>query len=702
VKYFPIHNRINLLLYTTGFIFLVLLLRLYLTTSNQEKLILKESEIQFQNEINALIANKQETLNQVAYDYTFWNEFVTQLSSPDTAWYANNITTILKSFRIDYVAVYDSSFHLIHEVSVPSVTSRAFATEEILNKIKEARLLDFFLVKPEGLFDVSTASVHPDDDPTHMLTRPRGYLILAKNWTPFLTSSESRLSGTIATLKLAVDSIEDKGEYLTTANVPLHDWNKREFAHIAFKRSSNLLKLYRSTSLYMIFTMLISIIITWLVINFTFRMWVTKPLRLVTSILKSEDPYHVSELKQCPGEFKQIGMLFNDFVAQKKELILAKEKAEESELLKSAFLANMSHEIRTPMNGILGFAELLKEPKLSGEEQKQYIGIIEESGKRMLSIINDIILISKVEAGHVEVVTSETIINDQIKYIYTFFKHEAESKGVKLIYKTGLSDLESNVLTDREKLFAILTNLVKNAIKFTNSGFIEIGYERKGKFLEFFVKDTGVGIRKDKREMIFERFRQVSESLSRNYEGAGLGLAISKAFVEIMGGRIWVESELGEGSSFFFAIPFVQQKIVKTTLFTNELNKWEKLNISGLKIVIAEDDATSYLFLSKLIKSIGGEILKVTTGTDAVDVCRKNPDIDLVLMDIQMPEMNGYEATRRIREFNKSLVIIAQTALSLKGERERALAAGCTDYLAKPFSVIEFNELIRKYFENQV
>jgi signal transduction histidine kinase/CheY-like chemotaxis protein len=702
MKLFPIHYRINLLLYATGLFFLVLLFRLYLTTDNQEKLILKESELQFQNEINALITNKQETLNQVAYDYTFWNEFVNQLNLPDTAWYTNNITTILKSFRVDYVAVYDSSFHLIHEVSSPSVTSRGFATEEILNRIKEVRLLDFFLVKPEGLFDISAASIHPDNDPTHMLTRPSGYLILAKNWTSLIASSDIRLGGAIAALKLGADTIADKGEYLTTAAVRLNDWNKRVFAHITFTRSSNLLKLYRNSSFYMIFTMLISIIITWFVINFTFRRWVTKPLKLVTSILKSEDTSHVNELKQCPGEFKQIGMLFSDFMDQKKELLLAKEKAEESELLKSAFLANMSHEIRTPMNGILGFVELLKEPKLSGEEQQQYIGIIEESGKRMLNIINDIICISKVEAGHVEVVTSETIINDQMRYIYTFFKPEADSKGIKLIYKTGLSDLESNVWTDREKLYAILTNLVKNAIKFTNSGFIEFGYERKGKFLEFFVKDTGVGIRQDKREMIFERFRQVSESLSRNYEGAGLGLAISKAFVEIMGGRIWVESELGEGSSFFFAIPFIEQKIVRTTPFTNELNMWDKLNISGLKIVIAEDDATSYLFLSKLIKSMGGEILKVMTGTDAVGVCRKNPDVDLVLMDIQMSEMNGYEATRRIREFNKNLVIIAQTALGLKGERERAMAAGCTDFLTKPFSMIEFNELIRKYFKAQV
>ncbi len=702
MKLFLIHNRINLLLYITGFIFLALLFRLYITTVNQEKLILKESEQQFQNEINALITNKQETLNQVVYDYTFWNEFVNQVSFPDTAWYTNNITTILKSFRVDYVAVYDSSFHLIHEVALPSVTSRSFVSEEILNRIKEVRLLDFFQIKPEGLFDVSSASIHPDNDPTHKLTRPRGYLVLAKNWTSLIASSDIRLGGAIATLKQGTDTIADKGEYQTTVSVPLHGWDKREIGRINFTRASNLLKLYRYSSFYMIFTMLISIIITWFVINFTFRRWVTKPLKLVTSILQSEDISHVDELKQCPGEFKQIGMLFSDFVDQKKELFRAKEKAEESELLKSAFLANMSHEIRTPMNGILGFVELLKEPKLSGEEQKQYIGIIEESGKRMLNIINDIICISKVEAGHVEVVNAETIINDQIKYIYTFFKPEADSKGVKLIYKTGLSDLESNVWTDREKLYAILTNLVKNAIKFTNSGFIEIGYERKGKFLEFFVKDTGVGIRQDKREMIFERFRQVSESLSRNYEGAGLGLAISKAFVEIMGGKIWVESELGEGSSFFFAIPFVQQKNAKTQSATNELNNWEKLNVRGLKIVIAEDDTISDLFLSKLIKTIGREVLKVKTGTDAVDVCRKNPDIDLVLMDIQMPEMDGYEATRKIREFNKNLVIIVQTALSIKGERERAEAAGCTDFLSKPFSITEFNELIRKYFEIQV
>ena len=204
---------------------------------------------------------------------------------------------------------------------------------------------------------------------------------------------------------------------------------------------------------------------------------------------------------------------------KKTELRLAKEKAEESDLLKSAFLANMSHEIRTPMNGILGFVELLKEPILTGEELHEYISIIEQSGKRMLNIINDIISISKIEAGQTEVVTSETNINDQIKYIYTFFKPEAERKGVKLFYKTRLSDPKAIAKTDREKIYAVYTNLVKNAIKFTNRGFVELGYEKKGKSLEFYVRDTGVGIRQDQQDIIFERFRQASESLSRGYEG---------------------------------------------------------------------------------------------------------------------------------------------------------------------------------------
>jgi len=250
------------------------------------------------------------------------------------------------------------------------------------------------------------------------------------------------------------------------------------------------------------------------------------------------------------------------------ELIAAKGKAEESDRLKSAFLANMSHEIRTPMNGILGFTELLKEPELSGENQKYYIDIIEKSGLRLLNIINNIIDISKIESGLMNISISETNIKEQMEYIYTFFKPEVERKGIHIFCNTSLSVKEAIIKTDREKIYAILTNLVKNAIKFTNTGYIEIGYNLVGRqhaaSLQFFVKDTGVGIPPEQIEMVFERFRQANETLNKRYEGAGLGLAISKAYVEMLGGKIWVESELGKGSTIYFTIPYSAESEEKT------------------------------------------------------------------------------------------------------------------------------------------
>ncbi len=239
-----------------------------------------------------------------------------------------------------------------------------------------------------------------------------------------------------------------------------------------------------------------------------------------------------------------------------KQLIIAKEQAEESDRLKSAFLANMSHEIRTPMNGILGFAELLKTPKIRTDKKNMYIDIIEKSGERMLNIINDIIDISKIESGLLELEIGDSNINEQIKYIYTFLKPEAEGKGIKFNYTNALDSQKSIVKTDREKVFAILTNLVKNAIKYTNNGSIELGYCLKNGMLEFYVKDTGIGIPKDRKEAIFERFIQADISDEMALQGVGLGLSISKSYVEILGGSIWVESEVGIGSTFYFTLPY--------------------------------------------------------------------------------------------------------------------------------------------------
>ena len=382
----------------------------------------------------------------------------------------------------------------------------------------------------------------------------------------------------------------------------------------------------------------------------------------------------------------------------KEDLVIAKDHAEESDRLKSAFLSNMSHEIRTPMNGILGFAELLKEPNLTGAEQQKYIRIIEKSGARMLNIINDIINISKVEAGQMETSVSETNVNEQVEFIYNFFRPEAEQKGLEFSYQNALPHNEAVISTDREKLYAILTNIVKNAIKFTQAGSVEIGYEKKGNNLEFFIKDTGEGIGPGQKAIIFQRFRQGSDLTNRYNEGAGLGLSISKAFVEMLDGKIWVESQAGKGSVFYFSVPYRHQaaeRITKKDFVAED----EQNQCSKLKILVAEDDETSEFFIATLVKKICQEVYFVKTGEEAIEACHQHPEIDLVLMDIRMPILDGYEATRQIRKFNNQVVIIAQTAYGLAGEKEKAMQAGCNDYISKPINRILLLSLIQKYFK---
>jgi len=386
------------------------------------------------------------------------------------------------------------------------------------------------------------------------------------------------------------------------------------------------------------------------------------------------------------------------------DLTVSKEKAEESDMLKSAFLANMSHEIRTPMNGILGFSELLKTPGLTGTEQHIYIDIIEKSGKRMLNIINDIIDISKIEAGLMKIDLAETNINEQIEYIYTFFKPEMEAKGLMHAFRNSLPAKMAIIKTDREKLYAILVNLVKNAIKYTEKGTIEFGYTSKDSLsklteLQFYVRDTGIGIPKDRIEAIFERFIQADIPDKMARQGAGLGLTIAKSYVDMLGGRIWVESEEGIGSTFYFTLPYhVEQEEINR--IPSEGKDIKSINdVLGLKILIAEDDETSEILISINVKELTNEVIKARTGIETVEICRNRPDIDLILMDIQMPGLNGYEATRQIRQFNKDVVIIAQTAFGLTGDREKAISAGCNDYIAKPLNKNELLSLIKKYFK---
>ncbi|MFO7573751.1 MAG: PAS domain S-box protein [Bacteroidales bacterium] len=445
-----------------------------------------------------------------------------------------------------------------------------------------------------------------------------------------------------------------------------------------------------------------------------------KPTRNEELVTFAEDGHRVYlETIKAPmydSQKKLIGILgIGRDISERKlaesDLIRAKEKAQESDRLKSAFLANMSHEIRTPMNGILGFTGLLKESNLSGDKQQEYIGIIEKSGARLLDIINDIIDISKVEAGITEINITDTNINEQIEYIYNFFKPLAEEKGLKISCTGMLSESDALIRTDKEKIYAVLTNLINNAIKFTNTGTVKFGCINKGNWLEFFVSDTGIGVPDSQKELIFERFRQGTESLSRNYEGTGLGLAITKAYVELLGGRIIFknnqgknnnrDSRSGKGVTFTFTIPYDRVDVSNVKEPTDISDSSEQNQITNLKVLIAEDDHWSQELITIFLKPFAKKILKVSTGSEAVEACRKNPDIDLIIMDTKMPVMDGNEATREIRKFNKTVIIFAQTAFCFKDDQTTTLAAGCNDYISKPISQTAFNLMIDKHFDSR-
>jgi len=408
----------------------------------------------------------------------------------------------------------------------------------------------------------------------------------------------------------------------------------------------------------------------------------------------------------CIGEFeindkgrpvKLFGTL-QDISIQKKfeaELLEAKMKAEQADRLKSAFLANMSHEIRTPMNGILGFSDLLQRSDLTSEKMKLYVGIIQKSGERMLRTINDIIEISKIETGQVEVSTSDVNVSEHIKFIHDFFNHEAEKKGMNIAIYNALSEEESNILTDDSKFDSILTNLVKNAIKYSEEGTILISCFKVGEQLMFSVKDMGLGIPEDRQDAIFERFVQADIEDRDAHEGAGLGLAIVKAYVEMLGGNIWVESEVGKGSNFQFTIDY--NPASSTGKVVEKDTKIIAKSHKEVTVLIAEDDADSIALLENVLSAEYFNLMIVKNGKDAILQCKKHPELDLILMDIKMPKVNGIEAVKKIRKFNKTVPIVAQSAFAFVGDKEKALNAGCNDYITKPIKTENFIRTINKY-----
>ena len=380
------------------------------------------------------------------------------------------------------------------------------------------------------------------------------------------------------------------------------------------------------------------------------------------------------------------------------ELKKAIKKAKESDSLKSAFLANMSHEIRTPMNGIIGFSEMLSKTDLSEENRKYYTNVIIDSSKQLLHIVSDVIDISKLQTGQIDINKDFFNINMTIVELESAFRVKCSSKKLNLKSYVELENQNCSIKADEKRIKQILNNLLSNAIKFTKKGNIDFGYAVKGNELEFFVRDTGIGIKPELHESIFEMFRQGELDLTRRYGGTGLGLSISNKLIELMGGKMWLDSVPEEGSTFYFSVPLeLQKQELETETVALETQALNTDTDEVFTVLIAEDEEVNFLFYQELLDREDVKLVRAHNGKEAVDICKCNNEIQLILMDMKMPIMNGEDATMAIRKFNPDIPIVAQTAYALVQEHDRFEEIGCNEVLSKPIMVEDISRVFNKY-----
>jgi len=387
----------------------------------------------------------------------------------------------------------------------------------------------------------------------------------------------------------------------------------------------------------------------------------------------------------------------------RRDLIKAKEKAEESERYKNILLTNVSHEIRTPMNSIIGFSELLNIGNLAYEKRLEYVRTIKNQGIYLLKMIDDLVELTKMESGKITIRKSPCNIDlllNELQIVFNQYKvlQNKEHLDIRVSYPAIRSLI---LFTDPGRLQQLISNLINNSIKYTEKGWIEIGYELVSEQrIEFFVKDTGIGLSRDLQRRIFGRVAE-EESMQGKPEVSGLGLTISKNLVRLLGGRMWVESELGQGSTFFFTVPFEEVPDTYHQITPEEEFVIPSYTWKDKVILVVEDDEVNFKFLEAVLQDTAVTILHAGNGIQAIELCKSISKIDLVLMDIKMPEMDGFQATRIIREFNRKVPIIAQTAFVHASELNKCLEAGCNDQITKPIEIKEFFEKIDKFLKEE-
>lgn len=686
--YFKVVSLVSLVSF--GLLLIVVFLYFYMRV--QEKAIFKSSKELYENEINSLLKLNSESYSAVVVDATYWDEFVEFTKTKNLKWFNTSIAVLIDTYNVEYLSAYSEDGEFITKVSTLKIKTKNFVPKEVFNRIKEKKFEKFYMRIPEGIVEIYGASIHPSNDPFKNKTKPSGYFIMARLLDrEYFANIEEICSSNI---KFYTGNEQALKTVFTT--ISLQDINKKEVSKLYFKRSYNI-DFYITKSI--LCTMALAILFAWAVFLYYSNKWARLPLNLIKKILKKNDTSAIEDLKSIKGEFRYMGKLFEENFKQKAELISSKQKAEESDKLKSAFLMNLSHEIRTPMNAIVGFSDLLLDEKITDEEKQEFVRIVQYNSRSLLSIVDDLIEMSKIDSDLIKPNYSNVNLNNLLKAAFESANFSNKNENVVVKLHEPDEKIKKNIVTDPVKLNQIIINLLNNALKFTDEGFVILDYEidTNQNLIVFHVKDSGIGMPEEFKDKVFKRFNKINaKNISAN-EGLGLGLAISKSYVEMLGGSISVETKEGLGSTFTFTIPLKYAE--KETIEEEKVHQIVNYNVGNNEVLlVAEDDNINFKLIEKLLKIFNFNVIRAKDGLEAVEICKTNSEIDLVFMDIKMPNLDGYGAFVKIREFNKKIPIIAQTSYSFPEEVEKIKQLGFNDFISKPLDKEKLYELVKKYF----
>jgi signal transduction histidine kinase len=662
----------------------------------QEEEIYNSSNKIYKNEINSLLKLDAENSTSLVVEITYWDEFVDFVKTKDVKWFNTSVANILDNYKADYVCVHDEKNEFITKVSSPKIKTTRFIPKEAIEKLLKKKVDKFYLKIPEGVVEIYGATIHPSNDPYKNKTKPSGCFFMARLLdNEYFANFEKISTSNIEFYEKPI--LKTKAVFFV---LPLKNHNNVAIEQLVFKRAYNI-DFWITKFILIVITF--ALILSWFVYYYFANKWSKLPLSFIKKILKTGDTGAIQSLKNIKGEFRYIGKLFEENQAKTKELEISKIKAEESDKLKSAFLMNLSHEIRTPMNAVLGFSDLLSNPQLSDKERNEYVEVIQQSGKNLLEIIEDLVEMSKIDSQLIKPNLKPFDLDEFIQQIFLSYEKLYSNEKVSFKLVKPEKTIQKYVISDKVKLGEVITNLLNNSYKFTEEGFIILDYDvdEKSKLINFSVKDSGIGIPNDFQENIFKRFSKINaQGISAN-EGLGLGLAISKAYVEMLDGKIDFNSQEGVGSTFYFSIPL---HFSDDAVFENNFVAQNKQPLDLGKeeiILIAEDDNINFLLIEKIVKSFNFKIIRAKDGAEAVELCKTNAEIDLVLMDIKMPNLNGYEAFTEIRKFNATIPIIAQTSYTFEDEINKIKELGFTDFISKPIEKEKLYAVIKLYMKSE-